>query len=357
MSDETFMRRAVELAEKGRYTVSPNPMVGCVIVREGRIIGEGFHRRAGEAHAEIEALRSCSEPAADTDVYVTLEPCAHFGRTPPCADALVSAGVKRVLVATGDPHPDVDGRGIAKLRERGIAVETGLLRELAERQNEKFLHAARTGLPFLLLKAGMSLDGKLATAARESRWITSSESRERSLALREEFDAVLVGSGTVREDDPQLTRRLGWSADATAWTRVIVDATGLVPGNARVLTDGGRTLLFTSRPKGIPSRPGLEVVPTDSAGGLLDLRAVLAGCHARGIRSIIAEGGSLLHSEIIRARLWQKMILFVAPMFVGGAEAPSIFTGRGAGELTDAWRFRFDRVERVGSDLMLVAYP
>lgn len=357
MSDAAFMSRALELAEKGRYTVSPNPMVGCVIVRDGRVIGEGWHARAGLPHAEIEALRACTESPEGADVYVTLEPCSHFGRTPPCADALIDAKVGRVIAAIEDVHPLVNGKGLERLRQHGIAVETGPGAAEAARQNEKFIHAARTGTPFVLLKAGMSLDGKLATSARQSRWITSDGARQKSLALREEYDAILVGSGTIRDDDPHLTRRLGLASGATPWTRIVVDGRGEIPPAARVLTDGAPTLVFTSAPAFRPQSPSVEVVHADAVDGKVDLRLVLREAWARGVRSILAEGGSMLHSELIREGLWQKMTLFVAPMLVGGERAPSLLAGEGASQLTDAWRFRFDAVERVGPDLMIVAYP
>ncbi len=355
MTPDLFMKRALALAEKGRYTVSPNPMVGCVIVREGRIIGEGFHTRAGEPHAEVEALRACTESPAGAEVYVTLEPCAHFGRTPPCADALIEARVGRVVVATGDPHHDVDGRGLAKLREAGIPVDVGLEGSAARRLNEKFLYAARTKKPFILVKAGMTLDGKLASVARKSRWITSPEARRQGMLLREEHDAILVGSGTVHQDDPELTRRLGLAGDR-AWTRLVVDATGDLPREAKILTDGRRTIVFTSSRFDAPGG-NIEVVRLPASRGRLDLEQVFRETWARGIRSILVEGGSLLHSEIIERDLWQKMVLFVAPMVVGGAAAPSIFAGEAAGELADAHRFRFERFEKIGPDLMIVAYP
>ena len=350
MNDEQFMRRVLFLAERGRYSVSPNPMVGCVIVRDGAILAEGFHARAGEPHAEIVALNACDDPRGAT-MYVNLEPCSHQGRTGPCAEAIIRAGLKRVVVAMTDPHELVDGRGIAALRRAGIEVETGLFEADARRLNEKFAWAVTQKLPFVLLKAGMTLDGKLATVLRESQWITSEAAREKSLALREEFDAVLVGGGTVKTDNPRLTRRLGLAGGITPWTRVILDGDGEVPPHAQMLTDGGRTILFTSRPE---LHASAEVVRTE---GRVDLAYVLRELYARGIRSVIVEGGSLLHSELIRRGLWQKMIIFVAPLVVGGAEAPAILHGEGVGRLTDAYRFRFDRAEFVGGDLMITAYP
>lgn len=346
------MQRALELAQQGRYTVSPNPMVGCVIVRDGVVLAEGFHRRAGEAHAEVEALRGVD--AKDATIYVTLEPCSHHGRTPPCAEAVIAAGLKRVVVAMADPNDVVNGRGIERLRAAGIEVTVGVLESEARRLNEKFAWAVSQKLPFVLVKAGMTLDGKLATVARESQWITSEAAREASLRLREEYDAIVVGGGTVTSDDPRLTRRLGLAGEATRWTRVVLDGDGDVPPQAQILHDGGNTILFTASPARYAASANLEIVATE---GRVDLERVFGELHARGIRSVIIEGGALVHSEVIRRGLWQKMILFIAPLLVGGAEAPSIFSGEGVPRLTDAYRFRFDRAERLGSDLMVVAYP
>lgn len=347
------MRRALELAERSRYTVSPNPMVGCVIVRDGTVIAEGWHRRAGEPHAEIEALSQCGDARGATMV-VTLEPCAHHGRTPPCADAVIAAGIARVVVAMTDPHDVVNGRGIEKLRAAGIEVTAGVLEGEARRLNEKFIWSITQKLPFVLVKAAMTLDGKLATVARESQWITAEAAREKSLALREEYDAILVGSGTVAQDNPRLTRRLGLAGDGTRWTRVVLDGDGNVPPHAQVFTDGAPTIVFTSDPERFISAPHLEILPVE---GRVDLRRVLNDLYARGIHSLIVEGGAVVHSELIRRGLWQKMTLFVAPMIVGGPEAPAIFMGEAVSRLTEAYAFRFHQAEFVGRDLMLTAYP
>lgn len=348
VTDEQFMARAIALAGKGRYSVSPNPMVGCVIVREGAVIAEGWHQRAGEAHAEIAALRAC-EDARGATMYVTLEPCSHHGRTPPCADAVIASGVARVVIAMTDPHEVVDGRGIAALGAAGIDVTTGVLEAEARRLNETFVWAVTHKLPFVVVKAAMTLDGKLATITRDSQWITGETARERSLALREEFDAILVGGGTVAEDNPRLTRRLGLAT--TPWTRVVLDGDGTLSPHAQVFGDGGRTIVFTSQSLEVA---GAEVV---RVAGRVDLASVLGELYARGIQSVIVEGGSVVHSEIIRRGLWQKMVLFIAPMIVGGADAPAIFSGEGVSRLTDAYAFRFDRAELVGRDLMVTAYP
>lgn len=327
------MRRALDLAGRGRYSASPNPMVGCVLVRDGNVIAEGWHHRAGEPHAEIEALRDCD--ARGATMVVTLEPCTHHGRTPPCVDAIIDAGIKHVVIAMRDPH-DVAGGGVEKLRNAGIDVTTGVLETEARRLNETFVHAVTHRRPFVLLKAGMTLDGKLATLAGQSQWITSEASRERSLALREEYDAILAGGGTIRADNPRLTRRLGWNTSAAAWTRVILDRGRIVPNDALVLSDGAATMHITRD---------------------VDLDELLADLYERGIQSVLVEGGSAILTEFIRRGLWQKMIVFVAPSIVGGASAPSIFSGEGIAKLTDAHHFRFDRVETVGEDLMITAYP
>ncbi len=329
------MRRALELAERGRFSVSPNPMVGCVLVRDDAIAGEGFHLRAGEPHAEVKAIQSCENPLGTT-MYVTLEPCVHHGRTPPCTDVILSAGIKRVVVAMSDPHHIVNGKGIERLRSAGVEVVVGVLEDDARRLNEKFIYAVTQERPFVLLKAGMTFDGKLATVDRDSKWITSEAARQRSLELREEHDAILAGGGTVRDDDPHLTRRLGWNRSITPWCRIVLDRDHVVPSTSRVLTDGGNTMH----------------VKDD-----VDLEQLFRDLYQRGVQSVIVEGGAMLHAEIIRRRLWQKMIAFVAPMIVGGAEAPSIFSGDPARRLTDAYSFRFDRVEIVGGNLMITAYP
>lgn len=356
MGDERYMARALELAEKGRYSVSPNPMVGCVLVKDGAIIGEGFHLRAGEPHAEIEAIRSATSPVAGSTAYVSLEPCSHHGRTPPCTDALIAAKVARVVVATRDPNHEAAG-GVEILREAGITVDLGTLEPEARRLNEIFLHSAATGRPFVLLKVGMSIDGKLATIGRRSKWITSDASRERSLHLREEYDAILVGAGTIEADDPQLTRRLGLSTSITPWTRVVLDSASGIPQSSAVLTDEGRTILYTSNPDHYEPREGLELQPYPLSGGPPSLSAVFDHLGSLGFRSVIVEGGSRIHTSLITGRLWQKMMLFVAPLVIGGAAAPAVFATEGIRDLAEAHRFRFDRVEQVGPDILVTAYP
>ncbi len=346
------MRQALELAGRGRYSVSPNPMVGCVIVRDGAILAEGWHERAGQAHAEVAALAQCD--ARGATMYVTLEPCAHRGRTPPCSEALIAAGLSRVVVSVRDPHDLVDGRGIDQLRAAGIVVEVGLCDGEARQLNEKFIWAVTHRRPFVLVKAGMTLDAKLATVTRESQWITSEDAREKSLRLREEYDAILIGSGTVRADNPRLNRRLGLASSITPWTRIVLDGDGDIPPHSQLLCDGGRTLLYTRHPDRYATSSGLEIIETS---GRADLETILATAFERGIQSILVEGGSQVIGQFLLLSLWQKLTLFIAPMIVGGGEAPSLYAGSAVERLTDAHRFRFDRVEFAGDDLMLTAYP
>jgi diaminohydroxyphosphoribosylaminopyrimidine deaminase / 5-amino-6-(5-phosphoribosylamino)uracil reductase len=353
MTDEFYMQHALALAERGRYSVSPNPMVGCVLVRDGAVLAEAWHERAGEAHAEVAALAKCGDASGAT-MYVTLEPCSHHGRTPPCAEAVVAAGVSRVVIAMRDPHDVVDGRGIELLRAAGIAVEVGLCESDARRLNEKFVWSVTHRLPFVLIKAGMTLDAKLATITRQSQWITSEEARERSLRLREEYDAILIGSGTVRADDPRLSRRLGLASGITPWTRIVLDGDADLPPHAQLLRDGGRTLLFTRDGHRYEPSQGLEIIESP---GRSDIESILAAAYERGIRSILVEGGSHVIGQFLLLSLWQKLTLFIAPMIVGGSEAPSLYSGSAIERLTDAHRFRFDRAEFAGEDLMLTAYP
>jgi diaminohydroxyphosphoribosylaminopyrimidine deaminase / 5-amino-6-(5-phosphoribosylamino)uracil reductase len=355
--DEDLMRRALELAGRGRYSVSPNPMVGCVLVRDGRIIGEGFHERAGEPHAEVRALLSCSESPRGATAYITLEPCAHHGRTPPCTNALIEAGIAEVVVAAGDPNRLVDGRGIEALRAAGISVRSGVLASAAARLNEKFIYSERSARPFVLLKAAMSLDGKLATRARDSHWITGEAARERSLLFREEYDAILVGSGTIETDDPHLTRRLGRASGITPWTRVVVHSREKLAPAAHVFDGSVRTIVFSTNPDLLPTGTAAEIVRARERDGVVDLGWALDELGRRGIQSLIAEGGSGVHTTLIEERLWQKMALFVAPLLIGGASSPSIYASEGSAALGGATRFVFDEVEKLGDDILITAYP
>lgn len=319
------MHRAVSLAERGRGTTSPNPLVGCVVVRAGSVVGEGYHSRAGGPHAEIVALEQAGEEAAGSTVYVTLEPCDHTGRTEPCSAALLDAGVSRVVVALADPHPEAAG-GADRLRERGVDVALGVCADAAARQNEIFLHTVATGRPFVIAKVAVSLDGRIAAADGASRWLTGEEARARAHALRAEADAVLVGSGTVLADDPALTVR-HVDYDGPPPLRVVLDRRGRVPSTAAMLDD---------------SAPSL-VLDTDVAEGLKVL-------WERDVRSVLVEGGSSVLSSFLAEGLVDRLVVHTAPLLLGPRGRPVV--EQGPDHLADAQRWSLRGVDHVGDDVI-----
>jgi len=354
-----FMRRAITLARKGVGKTSPNPAVGAVIVHDGAVVGEGWHRRAGTPHAEVHALHQAGELARGSDVYVTLEPCSHFGRTPPCADALVAAGVARVYVGMVDPNPLVSGRGIERLRTAGIEVTSGLLQEECRRLNEPFIKHVTSGRPLVVLKSAMTLDGRTATGCGDSRWVTGEASRRLVHRLRATMDAVMVGVGTLLADDPELTVRL---VRGRSPLRIVVDSDLRTPVTARLLAagGGGGVLLATvcKDPAKIAAltAAGGEVIVCSSRDGRVDLADLLLRLGSRGVQSILLEGGEILAGEMLRQGLIDRFLFFVAPKLVGG-EGKGIFAGAGARLMRDASPLRIERISRVGDDLLLEAYP
>ncbi len=357
--DLRWLDRAFELAERGRYTVSPNPMVGAVLVSGGRVVGEGFHRRAGGAHAERQALERAGRRAGGADLYVTLEPCAHFGRTPPCALAIVAAGVRRVIVAAKDPNPLVSGRGVRLLARAGIEViRAGPVDERrAERQNEKFFTWVREKHPFVLAKWAASLDGRIATAGGHSRWISGREARSRALLLREEYDAVLVGAGTVLADDPLLTRRLGRNPMTPHW-RIVLDGRLRVPEGARVFRKPEGALVITARPENHPrarrlASRGVRVWSLPgSRFGQVSVRRLLARLARQGVTSLMVEGGGSTLWEFFRARCVDRVVVFLAPRILGGERALGAVAGAGF-SLAATPCLTALRLESLGEDLLL----
>jgi len=357
--DPRFLDRALELAERGRLSVSPNPMVGAVVVRAGRVVGEGFHRRAGQPHAEMVALRRAGRSARGADLYLTLEPCVHEGRTPPCVPAVIASGVARVIVLAIDPNPLVSGRGIAALRRAGIRVALAppAWRDRAERQNEKFRKWASSRRPFVLAKWAATLDGRIASAAGESRWITSARARRRALAFRDEYDAVLVGAGTVQADDPRLTRRSRRKVATGHW-RIVLDGRLRISEKARLLRGPGRVLIATAA---APSHPkvrrlesrGVSVwsLPSGSSGRV-DLRRLLRELARREVTSLMVEGGAETLWSFFRAGLVDRVAVFLAPRILGGAHAPGGVGGEGFA-LGRAPRLRSVRTEGLGKDLLV----
>jgi diaminohydroxyphosphoribosylaminopyrimidine deaminase/5-amino-6-(5-phosphoribosylamino)uracil reductase len=345
--DERLLERTLELAQRGRRTASPNPVVGCVIVRDGEVLGEGWHVRPGERHAETNALLACRDGAAGATAYVSLEPCSHHGRQPPCADALVDAGIVRVVCAVGDPSQKVGGKGFARLRAAGVEVEvaTGELERRARRQNAAFRVHAVDGRPFVLLKLAASLDGRTATASGESRWISSVESRRLVHEWRASMDAVAVGSGTALADDPTLDARDVEGPVERQPLRVVFDRRGRLHRGLALAS--GRTVRVA--PEGASPPPsGVEALAAETPD------EALRALGARGVTSLLVEGGAGLAAGLLRADLVDSVALFVAPVVLGG-DARSLLGPLGIGALADAPRLLDLRSRPVGPDLLLEA--
>ena len=364
--DERFMARAIELAERGRATVSPNPMVGCVLVRDGEVVGEGWHHRAGEDHAEIVALRDAGERASGGTAYVTLEPCDHHGRTPPCSLALIRAGVRRVVVAALDPNPVVDGAGVRRLREAGVDVVVGVLRDEAERQNEIFRTSQLAARPFVLYKSAMTLDGKIATRTGHSRWITCEASRARVQRWRHELDAVAVGVATVLLDDPKLTARIDGGRTPL---KVVFDSVARTPPDAALFAPDDHGLparvLIAVGPQAPAARrealeaAGAELLEAAGPRGRPSVTSVLEELQRREVRSLLLEGGGTLAWSFLEDRAIDRLAWFIGPKLLGGNGATPL-GGLGVTTMDDAYRLDDLRSEFSGDDLLLTArvrYP
>ncbi|MFG2149274.1 bifunctional diaminohydroxyphosphoribosylaminopyrimidine deaminase/5-amino-6-(5-phosphoribosylamino)uracil reductase RibD [Streptomyces sp. NPDC048696] len=353
-ADADAMRRAIELAARGLGSTSPNPVVGCVITdASGAVVGEGFHRRAGGPHAEVHALADAGERARGGTAYVTLEPCNHTGRTGPCAQALIEAGVSRVVYAVGDPNPQATG-GADTLRAAGVQVGGGLLAEEAEAGNAAWLTSVRLGRPYVLWKYAAGLDGRIAAQDGTSRWITSAESRADVHRLRAEADAVVVGSGTARTDDPHLAVR--GIEGAVQPLRVVVDteARAVRPG-ARVLDDAAPTLIAVAEDADTGHLAGVDVVRLPRAATGLGIPALLAALHGRGVRSVLLEGGPTLAGAFVAAGAVDKVVGYLAPVLLGAG--PAALAGTHITTLTDALRLDLTEAVRVGADLRITATP
>ena len=356
-SDEAMMRRALDLAERGRYSASPNPMVGAVIARRGKVVGEGFHRRAGERHAEIAALARAARSARGATLYVTLEPCAHTGRTGPCTGAIVDAGIARVVSARRDPNPLVSGRGFRALRRSGVAVETGLLAAEAAAQNERFDVWVTERRPFVLAKVAATLDGRIGDARGKSRWISGAAARRLSLSWREEFDAILVGERTAARDGSLLTRRLGWNR-ATLHRRIVLDGDFRVSERLPIFRAGGGGVeVWTASSAGrakerrLAAR-GVRVVRCPATAGGIDLRAALARLGSENVTGLIVEGGTRTLTAFHEADLIDRWAVIVAPKLLGGGVP--ILSGSGV-PLGRARVLSDLAASAVGPDLLLSA--
>jgi diaminohydroxyphosphoribosylaminopyrimidine deaminase / 5-amino-6-(5-phosphoribosylamino)uracil reductase len=360
-SDEAFMEIALAEAAKGLGHTSPNPAVGAVIVKNGRVLAVGHHARAGADHAEVDALRKLGFRAEGCTLYSTLEPCNHWGRTGPCTEAIIEAGVRRVVFGAIDPNPKVKGRGMKRLGASGIEVVPRVLEERCTELNECFNWAVVHNRPFTVLKAAVSLDGRTATRRGESKWITSKEARTAGHLLRSKLDAVVVGVETVLADDPLLTARIRGARDPI---RVVLDSTLRTPIGSKIATSAKDVRTIVATTKRAPPKKrraleakGIEVLPLRSTrAGRVDLEAVLEALSAREVNGILVEGGAEVHGAFTDAKLVQKIVLFVAPLIIGGDLARPAFGGHGFERLEEALRLDDVRVDRVGPDLMITAW-
>ncbi len=346
--DHACMAEALRLAELGLWTTDPNPRVGCVVAREGEIVGRGWHQRAGGPHAEVFALREAGEQARGGTAYVTLEPCAHHGRTPPCADALITAGVERVVVAAHDPFPQVDGKGSARLRDAGIEVEHGLMEAAARELNLGFFSRIERGRPWLRLKLACSLDGRTALASGESKWITGEAARADVQRWRARSGAVLTGSATLRADDPQLTARV--AAECRAPVRVVVCGRSGVPIGARMLADGLAPIWLAGPPGALDEVPGCERIEVPARGRGIDLAALLRVLGERGINEVQAECGARLAGALLGEGMVDELLLYQAPCVLGSGARP-LFDDIDLTAMLQRYRFKSVDLRPCGDDL------
>lgn len=359
LSDETYMKLALELARGAQGQTGSNPTVGCVVVRNGTIVGSGAHLRMGTAHAEVHAITMAGEEAEGSTVYVTLEPCSHHGRTPPCCDLLIARKVAKVIVAAEDPNPQVAGSGIRRLRSHGIEVVTGLFEAEARQLNESFNKYIVSGLPFVTLKTASTLDGKIASVTGDSRWITNERAREFVHTLRHRHQAIMVGIGTLLADNPKLTTRL--SVPALDPLRIIVDSQLRTPPDAQVFAQAGTTVIVTTERASEERRnrlkdSGAEIL-TAGQGPRVDLRLAMKKLGEKQIGSILLEGGATLNGAMLQEGLIDKCYLFYAPKIIGGLTSPSNFQFSGMEKMEDAITLAGVKVESFDDNICLIGYP
>jgi diaminohydroxyphosphoribosylaminopyrimidine deaminase/5-amino-6-(5-phosphoribosylamino)uracil reductase len=355
-----FMGRALELARNGLGLAAPNPMVGAVVVRDGRVVGEGWHEGPGTAHAEVNALGAAGDLARGATLYVTLEPCSHYGRTPPCAPTVVEAGVAEVVCSVRDPNPAIDGRGFSILREAGVQVSEGVLREEADELIAGFAKQVRTGLPLVTLKMAASLDGKVAARDGSSRWITGEAARQDVHRLRAAAGAIVVGAGTAMVDDPSLTVRMP-RYRGRAPLRVLLDATGRTPATGTLFDQSAPTVVATIPVCPTESRSaweaaGAEVLVLDEPDvpGRVPLRALMEALGKRDVQDVLIEGGPTVAWAAVEEDVVDRIVLYLAPKLIGGRDAPGILGGEGIATIADALSVRIRGWEQVGDDIKVV---
>jgi diaminohydroxyphosphoribosylaminopyrimidine deaminase/5-amino-6-(5-phosphoribosylamino)uracil reductase len=357
--DTEYMQRALRLAERGLYTTDPNPRVGCVIVKDNKIIGEGWHQRAGEAHAEILALQQAGDQAAGATAYVTLEPCSHHGKTPPCADALLSAGISTVVAAMQDPNPDVAGSGFEYLRTHGIDVASGLLQQAARSINPGFIKRMESGRPYVRIKMAMSLDGRTAMASGESQWISGEAARADVQRLRARSSVILTGVDTVLHDDPSLNvrlsaKQLGIEGDVRQPHRVVLDSHLRFPSSANMLNLAGTTTVLTTN--AARSDLSCDVVRLDAVNGRLDLNSVMHWLSELQANEVHVEAGATLCGALLHSKLVDEIVVYIAPHIMG-SDARGLFNIPGLDNMADRIRLDIKDVRQLGGDLRITAVP
>lgn len=360
-TDIRYIKMALRLARKGSGRTSPNPMVGAVVVRKGVVVGQGFHQRAGGPHAERIALEEAGDRARGGTLYLNLEPCNHFGRTPPCSPLILERGIKKVVFGMIDPNPQVQGGGGDWLRSQGVEIVQGVLEQECRRLNEFFIKWIITGLPFVIIKAAVSLDGRIATRTGDSKWISNERSRLLVHRLRNKVDGVLVGVGTVMKDDPLLTVRLpkGKIKDPL---RIIIDPRLRLSNKSQILNDPDKTLIVTGdqvpfgKKKGLLSK-GVDILSLPEQAGRISIKDLLTDLGRRGLISLLVEGGAEVYGSFLSERQVDKLILFIAPLLIGGQKAKGMIGGQGVASITEALRFKEMKVKSLAGDILVEAYP
>jgi diaminohydroxyphosphoribosylaminopyrimidine deaminase/5-amino-6-(5-phosphoribosylamino)uracil reductase len=359
---EEYIRRTLALAKKAEGLTSPNPMVGAVIIKNGQVISEGYHKKAGGPHAEIEALKKAGSKAKGSNLYVNLEPCCITGRTAPCTQAIIKSGIKKVFIGMRDPNPKVSGGGIKILKRSGIEIISGILQEECKKLNENFIKFITTKKPFVILKSAISLDGKIATRSGESQWISCSESRRTVHQLRSKVDAIMAGTGTVLKDDPILTARLG-KKQVKQPIRVILDNQSLIPLTKKVFQNASSEKVIYVTSNKIPSsrekrlgKMGVDVCILKEKNKSVSLSQLMKYLGRQEISSVLIEGGSELSASALKEGIIDKVILFVAPIIIGGKLSPSVIGGDGTARLKDAWKIKNLTVQQSGSDFLIEGY-
>lgn len=359
MTDQDYMSFAIELAANTNGQTNPNPLVGAVVVKENQIVGMGAHLKAGEPHAEVHAINMAGDKAKGATIYVTLEPCSHYGRTPPCADLLIKSEVKRVVIASTDPNPLVAGKGIEKLRKAGIEVDVGILREEAEQLNEVFFHYISTGMPYVTLKSATSLDGKIATVSGESKWITSEESRLDVHKYRHQHDGILVGVNTIIKDNPELTTRLPLGGKNPI--RIILDTNLRTPPGAKIVNDNkAPTWIIVGKnaaAEKIQTMNEKQAQVIEMSFDTLNIHNVLKLLAEKGITSLFVEGGSQINGSFIKAKAINQVITYIAPKIIGGTSAPTSIGGEGFEKMNEVLSLQIKSIETIGPDIKIISKP